>query len=133
SWGKLGNDQIDEGVFLSLLNGEATYVFDDQMINGVASGIQPNPNAKWESSEKIDIGVDMGLFNNKVSIVADYFVDIRHDLLIPRIPVSGTGGSGAPGASAPTVNAGSVKNYGLEFAVGYKNKLSESFSFDVNY
>jgi TonB-linked SusC/RagA family outer membrane protein len=133
SWGTLGNDQIDEGVFLSLLNGEATYVFDDQMVNGVASGIQPNPNAKWESSEKIDIGVDMELFNNKVSFVADYFVDIRHDLLIPRIPVSGIGGSGAPGASAPTVNAGSVKNYGLELAVGYKNKVTDSFSFDVNY
>jgi hypothetical protein len=39
----------------------------------------------------------MNLFNNKVNIVADYFVDTRVDLLIPGIPVSGILGAGAPG------------------------------------
>jgi hypothetical protein len=66
---------------------------------------------KWEQAQ-FDLGLDLKLFNNKVSIVTDYFTDTRKDLLIPNIPVSGITGNYAPGASAPTVNAGTVKNSG---------------------
>jgi hypothetical protein len=52
-------------------------------------------NLKWETQ---DLGLDLKLFNNKVSIVTDYFTDTRKDLLIPNIPVSGITGN-APGAS----------------------------------
>jgi hypothetical protein len=65
------------------------------------------------TSAKFDVGLDLKLFNNKVSIVTDYFTDTRKDLLIPNIPVSGITGNYAPGASAPTVNAGTVKNSGI--------------------
>jgi hypothetical protein len=73
--------------YISQLNGEATYVFDGGIVNGRATGQIP-PNLKWEQAKKLDIGLDMNLFNNKVNIVADYFVDTRVDLLIPGIPVS---------------------------------------------
>jgi hypothetical protein len=39
-------------------------------------------------SRKFDVGLDLKLLQNKVSIVADYFIDTRADLLIPFIPVS---------------------------------------------
>lgn len=133
SYGTLGNDQIGNNGYVSLLDGEATYVFDNGLVNGKATGRIPNPNLKWEQAKKLDFGVDLNLFNDKVSIVADYFNDVRKDLLIVAIPVSGIVGSGAPGAQPPTINAGSVKNYGLEFAIGYKDKISDNFSFDMNY
>jgi len=133
SYGILGNDQIPPYGYLGKLNGEGVYVFDGSLVSGTASGQIPNPNLKWEESKKFDAGFDMNLFKDKVTLVADYFVDIREDLLIPNIPVSGIIGVGAPGASAPTVNAGSVKNYGVEFAIGYKDQISDNFSFDVNY
>jgi hypothetical protein len=75
----------------------------------------------------------MKLFNNKFFIVADYFRDTRKDLLIPGIPVSGINGTGAPGASAPTMNAGNVRNSGFEFAIDYKEKLSDSFTMSLGY
>lgn len=133
SYGTLGNDQIPNYGYLGLLNGEATYVFDGSLVNGTAGGQVPNPDLKWEEAEKFDVGLDLKVLNDKVFIVADYFIDTRKDLLIQNIPVSGITGTGAPGASAPTLNAGSVRNKGFEFAIDYKDKFSDSFSFSVGY
>ena len=133
SYGTLGNDQIGNNRYTSLLTGEATYVFDGTLVNGTAPGAISNANVKWEEAKKIDIGIDLNLFNDKVTIVADYFNDTRKDLLIVGVPVSGSTGAAAPGAGLPTINAGAVKNYGFEFAIGYKDKISDDFSFDLNY
>ncbi|WP_426064779.1 SusC/RagA family TonB-linked outer membrane protein [Flavobacterium sp. DSP2-3-1] len=133
SYGILGNDQIPNNGYVSQLNGEATYVFDDVLVNGLATGQIPNTNLKWEEARKFDVGLDLKLADNKVSVVADYFIDTRADLLIPFIPVSGINGTAAPGAGSPTVNAGTVRNSGLEFAIDYKNKFSDDFSMNVGY
>ncbi|GLB47687.1 SusC/RagA family TonB-linked outer membrane protein [Neptunitalea sp. Y10] len=133
SYGRLGNDQIANNAYVGILGGEATYIFDDVLVNGTATGLLSNPDLKWEESEKIDVGVDLNMFDNKLSIVADYFIDNRKDLLLSNMPVSGIVGIGAPGASAPTVNAGSVENKGFEFAVNYRGALSENFSYSVAY
>lgn len=133
SYGTLGNDQIPNNGYISQLSGEATYVFDGSLVNGTATGQVPNPDLKWEEARKFDVGLDLKLFNNKVSIVTDYFNDVRKDLLIPNIPVSGITGVYAPGASSPTVNAGTVRNSGIEFAIDYKNKFSDNLSFSVGY
>ena len=133
SYGILGNDQIPNNGYIAQLNGEATYVFDDALVNGLATGQIPNANLKWEQAKKFDVGLDLKLAQNKVSFVADYFIDTRTDLLIPFIPVSGINGTAAPGAGAPTINAGTVRNSGFEFALDYKNKFSENFSMSVGY
>lgn len=133
SYGTLGNDQIPNNGYVSLLSGEATYVFDGSLVNGTAAGQIANPNLKWEEARKFDVGLDLKLFNDKVSIVTDYFIDTRKDLLIPNIPVSGITGNYAPGASAPTVNAGTVRNSGVEFSIDYKNKFSENFNMSLGY
>ncbi|WP_281234513.1 SusC/RagA family TonB-linked outer membrane protein [Flavobacterium gelatinilyticum] len=133
SYGTLGNDQIPNNGFLSLLTGEATYVFNGALVNGVATGQIPNPDLKWEEARKFDVGFDLRLLDDKISIVTDYFIDTRKDLLIPRIPVSGITGIGAPGADPPTMNAGTVRNSGLEFAIDYREKFSDSFSMSIGY
>lgn len=133
SYGTLGNDQIGDYRYLSQLSGEATYVFDNELVSGRAEGVLANPNVKWEEAKKFDVGVDMKLLDNKISVVADYFIDTRKDLLIPGIAVTGIGGIGAPGAGAPTINAGTVRNSGLEFAVDYKEKFTDAFSMSVGY
>ena len=133
SYGTLGNDQIPNYGYLGLLTGEGTYVFDGALVNGTATGQIPNPDLKWEEARKFDVGLDFKLINDKVAVVADYFIDTRKDLLIPNIPVSGITGTGAPGASAPTLNAGSVRNSGVEFAIDYKEKISKNFTMSVGY
>ena len=133
SYGVLGNDQIPNNGYVSLLNGEATYVLDNALVFGQATGAIPNSELQWEESKKLDIGLDLRLFNNKLDITADYFRNIRDNLLIPNIPVSGIIGASAPGASSPTVNAGEVENSGVEFAFNYKENFSENFSFNLGY
>ena len=133
SYGTLGNDQIPNNGYISQLGGEATYVFDGILVQGLAIGQTPNPNLKWEEAQKFDVGLDLKLFNNKVSVVVDYFIDTRADLLIPFIPVSGINGTAAPGAGAPTINAGTVRNSGLEFSIDYKHSFSDKFSMSTAY
>jgi hypothetical protein len=129
----LGNDEFNNNLYVSLLSGEATYVFNNTLTNGTATGIVTNPDLQWEEAKKFNAGVDLRLFNNKIEITADYFNDVRDNLLIVNLPVSGIVGVGAPGAGAPTVNAGEVKNYGAEFAITYNDKIGDNFEINVHY
>ncbi|SFU30377.1 TonB-linked outer membrane protein, SusC/RagA family [Pustulibacterium marinum] len=135
SYGVLGNDQIVDYGYVSLLNGEATYVLgaDQSLVNGNALGTLANPDLQWEEAKKFDVGVDMSFWNDKMSVTADYFINNRDNLLISNIPVSGILGVGAPGAASPTKNAGAVRNAGLEFAINYAENISDDFSFSVGY
>ena len=113
------------------LSGEGTYVFNGNLVNGVAVGVLPNPKLQWEEAKKFDVGLDAGFFGNKIETVLDYFIDTRDNLLIGNIPVSGITGVYAPGSGSPTVNAGSVRNSGLEFSINYKESLSNNFKIKL--
>ncbi|WP_297332625.1 TonB-dependent receptor [Flavobacterium sp.] len=133
SYGLVGNDKIGDNRYVSLLNGEATYVIDGQLVNGTASGVLANPFIQWEEARKFDVGADLRLFSDKLEIVADYFVDTRNALLVQGLPTSDIVGTGAPGSGYPTVNAGNVRNSGLELGFTYKDQIGEDFKFRAFY
>lgn len=132
SYGLLGNDKIGSNRYRSLLSGEAAYVFDNNLVFGRAVGVIPNDAIKWEASEKFDVGIDLNLFDNKVNIVADYFINTRQDLLIQYVPVTGILGTSAPGAGSPTINSGSIQNKGFELLLGYSDTLFKKIDFSIN-
>ncbi|SFZ91843.1 TonB-linked outer membrane protein, SusC/RagA family [Flaviramulus basaltis] len=128
SYGILGNDRIPDYRYVSLLNGEGTYIFNDKELIGTATGGIANPEIRWEKQKTLDIGLDMRILNNKIDITADYFKKRTEDLLV--IPqVSGLLGTGG----APVVNGGVVENEGLEFAIGYSDNFSENLKFSIKY
>ena len=131
SYGIIGNDRIGGFRFVSVLNGEAEYVFNNQLAQGLAIGPIANPEVRWEQQKPLDIGVDVELFN-KVNITADYFRKTTDDLLVAA-QTSGIIGVAAPGSSVPFINAGSVVNKGFEFSIGYKEVVNEDFNFNINY
>ncbi len=133
SYGILGSDKIGDYQYISQLNGEAMYVINGELVSGTAVGAAPNPKIKWEQSEQFDAGFDITLFEDRLDITADYFNKTTNDLLISSVPVSGILGTSAPGASGPTVNAGTVRNRGLEFAIGYRGNITNDFSYRLNY
>ncbi|MCZ8197641.1 MAG: TonB-dependent receptor [Flavobacterium sp.] len=133
SYGILGNDQFGNNKYIGGLTGEGVYLFNNQLNAGTAIGVLPNPNIKWEQAKKIDIGVDLKLFNNKIEITSDYFDETRDDLLINNVPVSGITGVSAPGSGSPTVNAGRVNNKGIEFSINYKDNLSDDLNFNIGF
>ena len=128
SYGILGNDRIVDFGYTSLLDGEGIYFFNGQQYVGSASGPISNPDIKWEKQKTLDIGLDMRILNGKVDITTDYFKRRTEDLLV-QSQVSGLLGTG----SAPFVNAGIVENEGLEFAIGYSDRLSDDFKFSIRY
>lgn len=133
SYGLLGSDNIPAWGYVSLLDGEAMYVLNGLLSAGTAIGKLQNPGIRWEQSEQFDVGVDMTFFKDRLTFTADYFNKITNDLLIGSVPVSGILGTSAPGASGPTINAGTVKNEGFEFAIGFRGGKSEKFNYNFNY
>ncbi|MFP4470544.1 MAG: SusC/RagA family TonB-linked outer membrane protein, partial [Bacteroidales bacterium] len=133
SYGILGSDKIGNYRYISLLSGEGAYVLDNQLVNGRAIGPLANSSIKWEESKQFDIGIDMNFFNDRLEFTADYFDKETANLLIDDIPVSGIFGIRAPGAAGPTANAGTVRNSGFEFSVGYRGMIGSNFSYQVNY
>ncbi|WP_445736124.1 SusC/RagA family TonB-linked outer membrane protein [Mariniflexile sp.] len=116
-WGKLGNQEIDNYAYLTLIS---------QTDGKVVVNRYGNEDLKWESSESTNIGVDMGFFNNKLAISAEYFVKNTSDILLP------IGLPSIVGDVAPTiVNAGKVSNKGFELSVNYRNSDNE-FKYGIN-
>lgn len=131
SYGIIGNDRIAENRFLSLLDGQGQYVFNDQVVNGLATGPVANPLIKWEKQIPFNVGLDIGLFN-KVDITADYFIKRTEDLLV-NPETSQLLGVTAPGSTLPLINAGDIENRGYEFSINYRDNITKDLSFTLNY
>jgi TonB-linked SusC/RagA family outer membrane protein len=132
SHGVIGNDRIGNWGYRALLGGEGVYPFNDQLVNGVAIGVLGNQDLKWETTHQTDFGIDLNFFKDKISLTADYYVKTTKDLLFTP-DVSGVLGSYGAGGSAPTINAGSVRNRGVELVLSYADQVGEDFHFNISY
>lgn len=133
SYGETGNDKIGDFRYVSSLNGEAEYIFNGgQLVSGQAVGTIANPDITWETNIQFNFGVDLNLFDNHLSVTADYFYKESQDLLL-AIPVSGLTGYTAPGGGLPIANAGSIRNTGFELAVNYNDNLNERVKYSIGF
>lgn len=85
-----------------------------------------NRNLKWETSEQWDFGVDLRMFNDRLSMTADYYVKKTKDLIISNVVPSLTAGN-----TASPVNAGNVENKGFEFEASWRDNIGD-FSYSVS-
>ena len=131
SYGQTGNDKIGDFRYVSSLNGEAEYVLDgNTLVVGQAIGASANPDINWERNTQFNIGLDLNLFGDNLTVTTDYFIKESNDLLL-AIPVSGLTGYTAPGGGLPIANAGSIKNTGIELAINYRYDVSEKINFNI--
>lgn len=125
SAGLTGNQSIPPYSSLSQLS-YFRYNFSGQTVSGYAPTTVANPDLSWEKTFQVDVGFDLGLFNNRVNIIADYYYKKTTDLLLSAI-VSGTSGLGVGGninsgqQSAVFQNLGAVSNEGIELAINTHN------------
>jgi len=126
SWGQLGNQEIGEYAYSQSFSTGYNYVIDNSLAGGVAISELANPNLKWEKTTITDIGIDMNFFNNKMTIVADWFSKISTDVLI-RLPIPLSMGVSLP----PYQNIGEIQNSGWELAIGYQDNFG-GLSFFAN-
>jgi TonB-linked SusC/RagA family outer membrane protein len=132
SYGEVGNDKTGGDRFLYLpsvynLN-QTGYAFGEKGITqqtypGVTEGKIGNPEVTWERAKKLDIGLNMRLFEDKMTIAGDYFHERRSNILwnYGTIP-------GVVGATLPAANLGIVENQGYEIEAGWRSIIR-----NVNY
>lgn len=126
-WGETGNQNIPNSATYSTLNIGTNYLFgnDEATSTGVAPLTPGNADLKWETTITKNLGLDVGLLNNSLTITADYFIKNTSDMLLAA-PVLLTGGY----QNSPYTNAGNIENKGLEFTANYR-KVIKDFSFNV--
>lgn len=111
SYGTTGNQNIASYQSLARL-GTRNYPFGDYLSAGVGPNNIPNPNLKWETTATTDFGFDMGLWDNRLSLVVDYYYKKTTDLLwnmsTPAIS----------GFNSIFRNIGSLENKGFEISLG---------------
>lgn len=132
SWGRTGNDRITPYQFLSSY-GFATgptnvYVFNRTEEEKLLSELRiPNPNVTWEVANQSNIGFDAYFFKNKLSFSAEYFSNLRTNILWTRnasVPQSS-------GLTLPRENIGEVINKGAEFQIGYNDNVG-AFNYSIS-
>jgi TonB-linked SusC/RagA family outer membrane protein len=123
SYGETGNANVDNyGYynFLQTYSASNGYAYSTGTARGNVQSVQENglanPNITWEKAHKLDIGTDIGLFNNHFKITADYYHDRYYDLLQIR------GASIALlGIAYPYENIGINQYSGAELSLTYQN------------
>jgi TonB-linked SusC/RagA family outer membrane protein len=88
-----------------------------------------NANLKWEKVDQYDVGLEMGFFNNRLALTADYFHKTTKDLLL-EAPIPWTSG-----LESVYQNIGSVRNTGFEVALTTRNFIRKNFSWttEINF
>ena len=84
SWGRTGNQEIGNNSSISTFNSgnRTSYVLDDQFVTSLNPSRIANPDLKWETTEQVDIGIDFGLFNDRVSGSLAWYNKNTTDMLL---------------------------------------------------
>lgn len=122
SWGKNGNENIDDFRYIVLTSTGNNYIFGngENVINGVKPNGLSNQNLKWEESVQTDIGLDLGFFNNALTFTVDYYKKTTDGMLMTMAIPSYVG------ETLPIGNVGKMENSGVEFELGYKFNIADA-------
>jgi len=118
SFGITGNNAI--GNYSSLSNmGISNYVLGNSIANGQILSNFANSNLGWEQSQQTDIGLDWAMFDNRLSLTAEYYNRLTNNMLLSvEMPV-------ISGFTQSLDNVGQVRNRGLELALDYRTKFNQ--------
>jgi TonB-linked SusC/RagA family outer membrane protein len=127
SWGETGNFEIPNYGAIGLLSPD-NYNIAGNQLNGLIQSTIPNPELTWEKSQQTNIGLELGLFNNRVFLLADYYTTRTSDLLL-NVAISSVSGF-----QTTLQNLGEVENTGFEIALSTKNFVGDfTWNTDVNF
>ena len=129
SWGINGNIAVLSGYPYSTSISYNSQKYQYGTENTLSLGSQPdglaNPNLTWETSVQLDLGMDLRMFNNRLTLGVDWYNKNTEGLLVSISPVAEVG------ISSTTVNAGSVNNTGWEFELGWQDTVGD-FHYSIN-
>jgi TonB-linked SusC/RagA family outer membrane protein len=118
SWGQSGNQEIPNNAYETLVT----------ETGGIIKVIRyGNPDLKWETTTQTNLGLDLGVFENKLTFTVDYFDKTTNDILLAVGLPSATVGQ----INKTYVNAGVVSNKGFEFGANFQNNDHE-FKYGIS-
>ena len=126
SWGKLGNNAVGDYA-TQLLYERRNYVFGGTAVPGAGISAIVNDDLTWETTTMTDIGIDLSAFKGQLNWTFDVYNKITDDILI-RASVPGVFGY----LDAPYMNAGIVRNRGLETEVSWKGGIGKDFTYGIS-
>lgn len=127
SWGLMGNDNVGAYQYLSLYSYGGSYVFGNDISQGIYQNVTANPDITWEKANTYNVGISSQFLGGKYSLDFDYFYSRRNDILVARNASVPT----YSGLSLPDENIGKVANHGFEIAASYNDHLGD-FSWGIN-
>ncbi|GGC10256.1 SusC/RagA family TonB-linked outer membrane protein [Dyadobacter sediminis] len=126
SYGATGNSEIPA---YRALAGMSSYdaIFGGSRNIGIGVGRMSNSNLQWEKTQQVDLGIEFGLFSNRLSFELDLYRRKVNDMLLDApLPLSS-------GYSSIFTNIGSMENKGVEFAVNSTNIKAGDFSWNTTF
>jgi TonB-dependent starch-binding outer membrane protein SusC len=123
SWGLRGNFEIGNFASRALISPGANYL----QRAGLAPTQLGNPNLTWEQREDIDLGLELGLFNDRVLLQVDAYRGTTQELLLNRPLVGSSGFTGI------TENIGSIENRGIDIQLTTSNIDKRNFQWNTSF
>ena len=128
-WGQTGNSNI---------GGYRWGASISRMPTGLGLGYRQsniaNPGVKWETQEQVNVGLDLGFFNDRIGLVVDWYKKVSKDMLMSlQLPsYMGTSGNASSVLAAPMGNYGDIENTGWEITLNTHPLIGE-FQWDSDF
>lgn len=126
SYGVSGNNLIGNYASLGLL-GISPLVSNGQILSGISPSSLSNNLLRWEKSHQTNLGLDLSLFNNRISLTIDAYRSHKRDLLLSVVLPA------ASGFSSSVQNIGELENKGLEFTLNTQNIRTNNFNWNSDF
>lgn len=128
-YGKTGNDRIPgDARFEFLTDSNSNYFFNNQIEQGQRpTSFGANPNLFWETTEQVNVGLDAGFFDGRLSIAVEAYQKDTKDLLINADAAL------SQGYSSIWINSGQVRNRGLEIGINTTNISTKDFKWTSDF
>ncbi|WP_448777275.1 SusC/RagA family TonB-linked outer membrane protein [Bacteroides congonensis] len=130
SYGQTGNNRVGDFDYMAkLITSDDVYKYpwNGTFTPGFHIANKANSQLKWETTEQIDFGLDLGFFDGRINVTADYYIKTTKDLLLQAdVP-------GSSGFSSATLNVGKLENKGFELTLETINLKNKKFSWTSNF
>ncbi len=126
SGNSLGFDAFSALLVYGTPQGNNKFLYNGNITNAIGPVRSNNPDLKWESTSTVNIGLDYGLFNDRLSGSIDYYIKKTSDLIYDQYPVSTT----QYFLPIYTANVGRIKNTGIEFVLNAVPFRSKNFTWN---
>jgi len=130
SYGQTGNNRIGNYEYMAhLVTSDDVYKYpwNGQFNQGYVLSSMENEKLKWETTEQLDFGLDLGFLNGRINLTMDYYIKTTKDLLLDANIAASSGFSTA------TLNVGKLRNNGLEITLETNNIKGKDFNWTSSF